>query len=272
MSNERLFDAIRADDYARVKDALEKGADVNTRYDNSWTPLMHAACVSSTPEIVRLLLEKDAEVDARSDADFTPLTFAAARSTRPEIVRLLLAAGSEVDARDEEGGTPLMMAARFSTTPEIVSMLLAAGAEIEARDNLGQTPLMCAGSKGSLPLLRMLLEAKAEVDAVDPGTGFTAFHATCGNGHPDCAEALVRAGCDTGLRTTKHGVTGREIAKEKGHTAVLERLAAIKKTETNRKKKEEDQGTSKRGRDRTKEAEVGHGLSSCSCVWRIATG
>ena len=39
----------------------------------------------------------------------------------------------------------------------------------------------------------------------------------------ECAEALVRAGCDTSLRA-KDGKTGREIAQQMGHTAVLERL------------------------------------------------
>ena len=51
-------------------------------------------------------------------------------------------------------------------------------------------------------------------------------------------EALVRAGCDTSL-LTERGDTGRDMAQEKGHTAVLERLKELKKTEANRKKKEQ---------------------------------
>ena len=49
---------------------------------------------------------------------------------------------------------------------------------------------------------------------------------------------LVRAGCDTSVRCND-GKTGRDLAQKQGHTAVLERLAALKRTEANRKKKEQ---------------------------------
>ena len=83
-----------------------------------------------------------------------------------------------------------------------------------------------------------MVAAKADLGTVDPGSAWTAFHWTCFNNHPDCTEALIRAGCDTSLRD-KSGKTGRDFAQAEGHTAVLERLAALKKTEANRKKKEQ---------------------------------
>ena len=78
---------------------------------------------------------------------------------------------------------------------------------------------------GLLPLMRLLLEAKAEIHTTDDHVR-TAFHYTCANNRPDCAEALVRAGCDTSLRDN-NGRTGRDVAEEAGHTAVLERLDAL---------------------------------------------
>jgi hypothetical protein len=44
--------------------------------------------------------------------------------------------------------------------------------------------------------------------------------------NPRCAEALVRAGCDVGVKSS-NGMTGRQIAEECGHTAVVERLRAV---------------------------------------------
>ena len=104
-------------------------------------------------------------------------------------------------------------------------LLLDRGANPNLAGSDGATPLMAAAMVGSLPLLQLLLEAKAEVNATTP-KGFTAFHAACLYNQPDCAEALVRAGCDTSLRTTD-GMTGRDCAQEKGHTAVLERLRSL---------------------------------------------
>ncbi|NCG57103.1 MAG: hypothetical protein GWP35_09400 [Proteobacteria bacterium] len=90
---------------------------------------MLAALNSSTPEIVPLLLEKGAEVNARDTDGFTPLMWAA-RSSTPEIVQLLLEKGADVNARTTGGFTPLMVAAGNSKgkSAEIKQLLIDAGA------------------------------------------------------------------------------------------------------------------------------------------------
>ncbi len=75
-------------------------------------------------------------------------------------------------------------------------------------------------------MLRLLLARGAAVDAVEPVTGWMAFHFACCNNQPDCAEALARAGCDGGLKDSA-GQTGRELAGEQGHGAVVARLRAV---------------------------------------------
>eukprot|EP01045_Picozoa_sp_COSAG04_P009220 COSAG04_NODE_529_length_13029_cov_3.203248_10_plen_752_part_00 len=104
-----------------------------------------------------------------------------------------------------------------------VRFLLERGADPSLANSSGRTPLMAAASKGNQPIMQLLLEAKADLHAVDPANGFTAFHDACVHNQPDCADALVRAGCDTAARN-KHGETGRDLAEQKGHTALLERL------------------------------------------------
>ena len=61
------------------------------------------------------------------------------------------------------------------------------------------------------------------MDAARPDSGFTAFHYACFRNKVECAEALVRVGCDVGLKTIK-GLTGREVAEHEGHAAVVARL------------------------------------------------
>ena len=134
-----------------------------------------------------------------------------------------------VETKDKDGKIYRTTALREAIAHKheaAVRLLLDRGADPNLADNLGSTPLMVAAAQGFLPLMRLLLEAKAEVNAVDPQTGGTAFHWTCGCDHADCTEALVRAGCDTSLRD-EGGMTGRDLAQEKGHTAVLERLDAL---------------------------------------------
>jgi ankyrin repeat protein len=71
-----------------------------------------------------------------------------------------------------------------------------------------------------------LLARGAAVDAAHLRRGGTAFHGACYHNQPACAEALARAGCDVGFKTTA-GPTVRQIAEAMGHAAVLEGLRAV---------------------------------------------
>lgn len=75
----------------------EAKANVNLA-SSFWGSALHLACLSSTPDIMRLLLNHDAVVDARDHADRTPLHFALYRTQ--EHVELLLEKGADLDAVD----------------------------------------------------------------------------------------------------------------------------------------------------------------------------
>lgn len=59
-------------------------------------------------EDVRIALEAGADVKARDEDTATPLMRAAWQNENPEVVRLLLDAGADLEATDALGGTPLM--------------------------------------------------------------------------------------------------------------------------------------------------------------------
>ena len=163
------------------------------------------------------------------------LLVAAGRGDRGTMGRLL-ESGLDVNALVESGEKHPLTGQPIRTTALVEALeykqaaaarlLLDRGADPNLANSVGCTPLMAAATKDSLPLLRLLVEAKAELNAVMPITGMTAFLFACSNGSADCAEALVRAGCDTSLRD-KFGKTGRDYAQEFGHTEVLERLRSL---------------------------------------------
>ena len=66
------------------------------------TPLHIAASGNDLQKVV-LLLEKGAELEARDTDGWTPLMFAAAASSTPEIVALLIEKGADALAKDKEG-------------------------------------------------------------------------------------------------------------------------------------------------------------------------
>jgi len=129
-------------------------------------------------------------------------------------------------------GTPIpihvtpLHASVFKDHAPATRLLLSRRADPSIADSLNVTPLMKAAYMDLQEQLRMLLDAGAELEAVEPITGHTAFLWACHDGKVDCAEMLVRAGCNSSHRN-KAGLTGRDIAQQRGHPAVVERLRAV---------------------------------------------
>jgi ankyrin repeat protein len=111
---------------------------------------------------------------------------------------------------------------------EVARLLLDGGADPSYTGSNGcpDTPLMQAARQGYLEVLRLLLGRGAAIDAASNKEHATAFHYACLNNHAGCVEALVRAGCDVGLKT-KNGVTGRKIAEKEGSKDTVRRLRAL---------------------------------------------
>jgi hypothetical protein len=154
---EALSAAVRRGDLAAVKQLLDAGVDVNTKFRYDATALAFAAD-RGFADIVKLLIERGADVNAKDTFyDATPLTWAAspAMARTPghaEVVRLLLKAGAKgadqalmsaaeekdapmVKAILENGGladktlSDALEAAKTGKATDIVNLLEAAGAE-----------------------------------------------------------------------------------------------------------------------------------------------
>ena len=67
-----------------------------------------------------------------------------------------------------------------------------------ATGSRGRCPLHFAASSGSLTTLRLLLDARADIDAA-ASDGATALSLACIKGHAHIAEALVASGCRPGI-------------------------------------------------------------------------
>ena len=120
---------------------------------------------------------------------------------------LLAAAAVDGDCgaieRQIEGG--LDINALVETVPRWDSAAMRAAKfsadSLELLSRLMGQKLGAARNHASLPVMQLLLEAKADRDAADDAgftAGFTAFNYGCY--HPDDSAALIRAGCDTESR------------------------------------------------------------------------
>jgi len=117
-------------------------------------------------------------VNAVDKARLTPL-HCAVNSSALEIVRTLLRHGADPNAGDRDGLSPLHYAAAAARPPPfshsgVVDLLIAGGAHVTVRDTQQRTPLHLAAAVGNSSLVRMLLTAGAEKDAVERILGETA--------------------------------------------------------------------------------------------------
>ena len=163
MSDSYIFlKATKDKDYAKVKNYLQRGTNVNTRdYDDGKTALYIAASLKD-PILVTFLLNEKAKTDipVRSTGE-TPL-MVAVRLKSKKIVELLISQRANPDIGDRNGETALYKAVRGNNR-DSVKMLLAANADWSIADNTGRTPLDLTKENRRLRnMAKMLEKAGAE--------------------------------------------------------------------------------------------------------------
>jgi ankyrin repeat protein len=125
---------------------LGRGADVNTRRKDHWTPL-HVASHFGNIEIAGLLLDHGADLEAAcGDIGEKPLHRVSSGQYRsPEdgvsVAQLLLDRGADVNSQRKDNWTPLHVASYIGNI-EIAGLLLEYGADLEAAwGDMGDKPL-----------------------------------------------------------------------------------------------------------------------------------
>merc|ERR1719319_582189 len=111
------------------REALGRGADVNTRGMANWTGLMVAAMFGQEEVVEVLLAQPGVDVTCRDDCGNTALHLACIYSSAGLVRRLLTMPGVEVEARNSWGETPLMVAIKYERE-ELVRVLV----EVEGID------------------------------------------------------------------------------------------------------------------------------------------
>lgn len=151
---QRPHRALRADDLpaaaaagalATVERLLELGFAVDTRDDQGATALLRA-CGAGHREVAACLLDAGADASLSANSGVTPLAAAVAARREP-LVGLLLQHNVATEQRLPNEATVLMVAAAMGY-PDIATQLLEAGADIHAVDAGGRTALHAAAQFG----------------------------------------------------------------------------------------------------------------------------
>jgi ankyrin repeat protein len=135
-------------------------------------------------------------------------------------VHQMIAAGVDVDAPDAGGDVPLIMAAYLGHT-EITRLLLEAGADVAAVDpGMKATALHAAAYAGRTEPAKLLIQHGIDVDAQGPYNGYTALHDAIWQNNVETARVLIEAGADLALRNHE-GQTPLEMAQARGRKQIV---------------------------------------------------
>jgi hypothetical protein len=123
---------------------------------------MYAAIVADDLETIRALIAADPELLHAVGAGETWLHSAAAHG-KLEIVAMLVEAGIDINAGEERDPATALGRAAINGHLEVARWLIDHGADVQIRGH--GTPLVSAVIKGDLPMVELLVEAGAELDA-----------------------------------------------------------------------------------------------------------
>lgn len=153
-----------------------RGANVNTTYESTSTPLHKAARLGNVG-ICKILLKAGATVDSETKEKETPLILAVSRGHQ-EVSEQLLHSGADPLAATSSGKTPYHEA--ICTRPKIFKAVLSKVLELNTsahtKDAQNRSPLLLAAAEGTQEAFMALIDIEgADINEMD-GNGYTPLH------------------------------------------------------------------------------------------------
>jgi ankyrin repeat protein len=183
--------------------------------------------------------------------------FSAIKRNDPDALASLAGRGFDLNTLDPGGQHPLYLALRDESDRVAMFLLSRPEVKVEHRNAKGESPLMMAALKGKLELVRRLIDRKAEVNkpgwaplhyaATHPGerslpvvrlllehhafidaqspNGSTPLMMAALYGHPQVVRLLLEEGADTAMKN-EQGLSAIDFANRAGRKETADAIAA----------------------------------------------
>ncbi|KAL1521906.1 hypothetical protein AB1Y20_021556 [Prymnesium parvum] len=214
----KLCERVREGNMAELRLLLSCGAKVNAADYDSRVAL-HLAASEGSSRVCELLLAHKANVNAVDRWGGTPL-YGAICEGHYAVAKELRLAGAELRFDGVKASNELCELARSGMT-ERLQLLLDCGCNINAADYDQRTCLHLTASVGNMPMVKKLVEMKADVNARDR-FGSTPLFDAVRNGFSHVARVLTEFG----------GILGQTEARVSSTLCELARLGSLEKVET----------------------------------------
>ena len=238
--NQEFADAILASDNERAQYLLGKGADINKRDPQGYTPLTSAVRLGSL-STTQFLLDHGARVDDPDSDGWTPLLHGILRNDT-SVIKAVLAHGANIEKPAPGGYTPLSIAIEEKKY-DAAKALIDAGAKTDEPVSAKKvTPLMIVASDpppqsrvakltqslDSIAIARELLAKGADVNAVTI-QGITPLMIAAARDNAPAVGLLLQSGA-TIDRKNADGETAHDVAVKNGNGSATRMLELFAKS------------------------------------------
>lgn len=201
---------------------IDSGADVNETDNAGQTALSHAV-EFGYQGAVRILLQAGADPNVKLGKNRTPI-FYAAENGLLNIVKTLIEHKANVKIRLRDGETSLSLATREGHS-RIVKLLESSGVRADQRiRSLMKTGMLVKAVKsGNAEKTRELLRIDLDVNARDYCLGWTLLMNAASRGYADVVKILVEAGADVNAKD-KYNLTASIVAEGKHRQKIIRLL------------------------------------------------
>ncbi|KAE8582385.1 hypothetical protein XENTR_v10020099 [Xenopus tropicalis] len=146
-----------------ISDFIGQGAQLHNQTDRTGETALHLAARYARADAAKRLLESSADANVPDNMGRTPLHAAVAADAQGVFQILIRNRATDLDARMCDGTTPLILAARLAVEG-MVEELINAHADVNAVDEFGKSALHWAAAVNNVDAAAVLLKSSANKD------------------------------------------------------------------------------------------------------------
>ncbi|KAH0557197.1 hypothetical protein GP486_005013 [Trichoglossum hirsutum] len=186
-----MYFTCMAGSYKVTKILAEAGFDMGGDSQSNW-PILTAAAMEGLVKTTRTLLEISVDTEVGRQESWTPLRYAALRG-HVELCQALLENGANPNT--PRGGDPILGESADRGSLEVVKLLVENGAVVDAIDDEGSTALQKASMRGHISIVTYLLEHGADINHTN-NIGYTPVLLAAESGFAEIVQLLIDRGAD----------------------------------------------------------------------------